>query len=151
MEDLIPTGMTDTAMLAVIVGFFSPLVLNFLVSVAWRQWVKALVAFIFSAIVGTITALLTGSYEGLGVPSTILLTLVVAITSYENFWKPVTPNMQAKVGVGAGDVVTVQESAATKPQVSPDRPSIGALATRVVPVGQLPLAASIGTETPLTR
>lgn len=120
MDNLVPAGMTDTAMLAIIVGFFSPLVLNFLVSVAWRQWVKALVAFIFSAIVGTITALLTGSYEGLGVPSTVLLTLVVAITAYENFWKPVTPNMQAKVGIGAGDVITVQESAATKPQVSPD-------------------------------
>lgn len=88
-------------MWAIVVSFFSPLVLNFLISKGWAQWVKAVVAFVFSAIVGVITALLTGSYEGLGIPAAVLLSLVVAITSYENFWKPIAPNMQAKVGVGS--------------------------------------------------
>lgn len=115
MTDLIPVNMSDTAMWAIIVAFFTPLVLNFLISQAWRQWVKAMVAFLFSAIVGTITAILTGAYAGLGIPSTILLTLVVAITAYENFWKSVTPTMQAKVGIGAGNVITVQESPVRTP------------------------------------
>jgi len=119
MTDLIPGNMSDTAMWAVVVAFFTPLVLNFLINQAWRQWVKAMVAFLFSAVVGTITAILTGAYAGLGIPSTILLTLVVAITAYENFWKPVAPTMQTRVGVGAGKVVTIQESPVRTPVVGP--------------------------------
>jgi len=94
MTELIPVEMTDAAMWAVIVGFVSPIVLNFIVSATWPQWAKALTAFVFSAIVGTITAVIAGAYEGLGIPSTILLTAVVAITAYQNFWKQVAPNMQ---------------------------------------------------------
>ena len=92
--DLIPVDMTPTAMWAVIVGFVSPLVLNFLVNATWPAWAKALAAFGFSALVGTITAVLTGAYEGLGIPSAILLTAVVSISAYEAFWKKVVPNMQ---------------------------------------------------------
>jgi hypothetical protein len=86
--------MTDAAMWAVIVGFISPLVLNFIISATWPAWVKALIAFGFSAIVGTVTAIIAGAYEGLGIPSTILLTAVVAITAYQSFWKQVAPNLQ---------------------------------------------------------
>lgn len=94
MNELIPAEMTDAAMWAVIVGFISPLVLNFIVSATWPAWAKALTAFGFSAVVGTITAVIAGAYEGLGIPSTILLTLVVAITSYQSFWKQIAPNLQ---------------------------------------------------------
>src|SRR5687768_6328895 len=94
MNELIPSGMTDAAMWAVIVGFVSPLALNFIVSATWPAWVKAVSAFVFSAILGTVTAFIAGVYEGLGIPSMILLTLVVSITSYQNFWKQVAPHMQ---------------------------------------------------------
>jgi FtsH-binding integral membrane protein len=89
MQDLIPKDMTDTAMWAVCVGFLSPIVLNFLISAKWSATVKALAAFGFSIILGTITALLTGSYAGLGIPSAILLTMVVSITAYQSFWAKV--------------------------------------------------------------
>lgn len=92
--DLLPPEMGDAAMWAMIVGFVSPLVLNFIISATWHRNVKALVALGFSAVVGTITALIAGAYEGLSIPSTILLTFVVAITSYQNFWKQVAPSMQ---------------------------------------------------------
>ncbi len=94
MNELIPSEMTDAAMWAVIVGFVSPLVLNFIINATWASWVKALVAFGFSAVIGTVTAIIAGAYEGLGIPSTILLTAVVAITSYQSFWKQVAPNLQ---------------------------------------------------------
>lgn len=94
MNDLMPVEMTDAAMWAVIVGFLSPLALNVIVKATWPAWVKSLIAFVFSAVVGSITAVIAGAYEGLGIPSTILLTLVVAITSYQNFWKQVAPTMQ---------------------------------------------------------
>lgn len=92
--DLIPQNATDAAMWAVIVGFLSPIALNFIVSAKWHKNTKALVALGFSAVVGTITAIIAGAYEGLGIPSTILLTAVVSITSYQNFWKQVAPMMQ---------------------------------------------------------
>lgn len=92
--DLIPADFSDAALWAIIVGFFSPIALNLIVSALWPSWLKSVAAFIFAAVVGTITAFIAGAYEGLGIPSTILLTLVVAITAYQNFWRQVAPNMQ---------------------------------------------------------
>lgn len=89
-----PEGMTDAQMWALIVGFFVPLVLNFIVKATWPSWVKSICAFVFSAIVGGITAWFAGAFTGLSVISTILLVLVVAITSYQLFWKQIAPNMQ---------------------------------------------------------
>lgn len=90
----LPAGLGDSAMLALIVGFLSPLILNFVVSALWPKWVKSLVALAWSAIVGVATAFLAGAFDGLSIVSTILLVLVVTITSYQNFWKQVAPNMQ---------------------------------------------------------
>lgn len=94
MDIVIPEGMTDAALLAIVIGFLAPLVLNFIVSATWPAWAKSLAAFGFAAIAGTLTAWITGAFEGLSVISTILLILVVSITAYQNFWKQVAPNMQ---------------------------------------------------------
>src|SRR6478735_2494661 len=90
----IPEGMTDAAMLALIIGFLAPLVLNLIVNATWPKWAKSLVAFAFAAVAGIVTAWITGAFEGLSIVSTILLILVVSITSYQNFWKQVAPNLQ---------------------------------------------------------
>lgn len=89
MNDLIPADMSDASMWALIVGFFSPIVLKFIVNKGWTKTVKALVAFAFSAVAGGVAAFFSGAYEGLGIPSAALLSVVVAITSYQNFWKQV--------------------------------------------------------------
>jgi nucleoside permease NupC len=89
--DLIPTDMGDAALWAVIVGFVSPIALNFLLKATWSDKTKSLLAFAFSAVVGTVTALIAGAYEGLGIPTTILLTAVVSISAYKGFWKNVSP------------------------------------------------------------
>lgn len=94
MEIDIPEGMTDAAALAFIIGFLAPLVLNFIINATWPKWVKPLVAFAFAAVAGVLTAWVTGAFEGLSIISTILLILVVSITSYQNFWLKVAPNMQ---------------------------------------------------------
>lgn len=94
MDNLIPPEMTDAAMWAVIIGFFVPIVINLIVNAAWSSWVKSVVAFVVSAIAGAGTAFFTGAYEGVGVPSAILLTFVVAISSYSQFWKQVAPQAQ---------------------------------------------------------
>jgi Na+-transporting methylmalonyl-CoA/oxaloacetate decarboxylase gamma subunit len=94
MDIVIPEGMTDAALLAVIIGFLAPLVLNFIVSATWPAWAKSLAAFAFAAVAGVLTAWITGAFEGLSIVSTVLLILVVSITAYQNFWKQVAPNMQ---------------------------------------------------------
>jgi hypothetical protein len=105
MNDLIPADMTDAAMWAVIVGFFIPVIINFIVSATWSPALKATVAFLVSAVAGAGTAWFTGAYEGLGIPSAILLTFVVAIAAYSQFWKNVAPTMQrnATVKMERGD------------------------------------------------
>lgn len=99
MNDLIPADMTDAAMWAVIIGFFIPVVMNFLLNAAWPSWLKSVLAFVASAIAGAGAAFFTGAYEGLGVPSAILLTFVVAIAAYSQFWKQVAPTMQRGAAV----------------------------------------------------
>jgi hypothetical protein len=94
MEITIPEGMEDAALLAIIIGFFSPLVLNLIINANWKSWVKSLVAFGFAAVAGVLTAWVSGAFEGLPVLSTVLLILVVSITAYQNFWKQVAPNLQ---------------------------------------------------------
>ncbi|MCL1871941.1 MAG: hypothetical protein FWF90_16215 [Promicromonosporaceae bacterium] len=90
----VPLRFDDIAAWGVIVGFLSPLLLNFIISNQWATWVKSLIALGFSAVAGTVTALLTGQYEGIGIPSAILLTAVVTITSYQAFWKQVAPKLE---------------------------------------------------------
>lgn len=99
MNDLIPAEMTDAAMWAVIVGFFVPVVINFIVSATWSTSTKTVIAFVVSGVAGAGTAFFTGAYEGLGIPSAILMTFVVAIASYSQFWKNVAPTMQRNASV----------------------------------------------------
>ncbi len=94
MDIVIPEGMTDAALLSVIIGFLAPLVLNFIVSATWPAWAKSLAAFVFAAVAGVLTAWITGALSGLSILSTILLILVISITSYQNFWKQIAPNLQ---------------------------------------------------------
>lgn len=94
MDIVIPEGMTDAAMLALVIGFLSPLVLNFIVSAVWPSWAKALAAFAWSVVTGVLTIWVLGAWNGLTLISTILLILVVSITSYQNFWKQIAPTLQ---------------------------------------------------------
>lgn len=142
MNELIPAEMTDAAMWAVIVGFVSPLALNFIVNATWPKWAKALVAFLFSAVVGTITAIIAGAYEGLGIPSTILLTAVVAITAYQNFWKQVAPTMQR--GSAAKEAIEAEKKEAEVAAVA--APVAAQVAQQVV--SDLPIAVAVSSDAP---
>jgi Na+-transporting methylmalonyl-CoA/oxaloacetate decarboxylase gamma subunit len=110
MDIVIPEGMTDAALLAIIIGFLAPLVLNFIVSATWPAWAKSLAAFVFAAIAGVLTAWITGAFQGLSILSTVLLILVVSITSYQNFWKQVAPNLQR--GSAAAEAIKAEEKRA---------------------------------------
>ena len=112
MNITIPEEMNDAAMLALIIGFLSPLVLNFIVKATWPAWAKSLSAFAFAAVAGVLTAWITGAFEGLSIVSTVLLILVVSITAYQNFWKQVAPGMQR-----GADEKAVQDEAAKRAEI----------------------------------
>jgi hypothetical protein len=114
---IIPANFTDAAGISVILAFFVPLVMNFVNKATWPSWVKALLTFLVSAIVGTIVAFYAGAYEGLGIPSIVILTFVVAIAAYKMGWQNWFPNMQRGSAEKAelearANVVQIQEVAA---------------------------------------
>lgn len=94
MDIPIPEGMSTAAMLALVIGFLSPVVINFIVSALWPSWIKALITFGWAVVTGGLTAWVAGALDGLSIPATILLILVTAIASYNGFWKQVAPKMQ---------------------------------------------------------
>lgn len=85
--------MTDTAMWDLIVGFLSAtFVLPIIQQPHWSDRRRSLVTFVYSVVVGLVTAYLTGAYSGVhdlrsGVTSA-LLTLVSAVATYKGFAKP---------------------------------------------------------------
>ena len=118
MDIVIPEGMTDAAMLSLIIGFVSPLVLNFIIKATWPSWAKSLTAFGWAVVLGVVTIAVTGAWSGMSVLSTILLILVVSITTYQNFWRNVAPNMQRgsaeKAALEEQKTVVEQEKIAEK-------------------------------------
>lgn len=86
-----PTG--DLAMWNLIIGFLSAtFVLPVIQQPTWTSSVRALVTFVYSIVVGLGTAFFTGAFSHLddvhaGVTS-VLLTLVTAISSYKGFAQP---------------------------------------------------------------
>lgn len=83
MDDVL----TDTAAWALIVGFLSPLVIAAVQQPTWSNRIRALVTFLYSVIVGVITAWLNGTLDGRAVVSAVLLIFVMAISTYRGLWK----------------------------------------------------------------
>jgi hypothetical protein len=85
--------MNDLTMWNLIVGFISAtFVLPIIQQPTWTAGVRAAVTFIYSIVIGLGTALFTGAFDSVhdvrtGVTS-VLLTLIAAISSYKGFAKP---------------------------------------------------------------
>lgn len=100
----IPSGATDAALFAIIVGFFQPIVLNLILQSGWSNRLQAVVAFLFSILTGALTAFFAGAFTGLGIITTILLVSVVSISSYKGFWQKITPELKSATSVDKGAV-----------------------------------------------
>lgn len=100
-----PTG--DLAMWNLIVGFLSAtFVLPVIQQPQWSSKLRAAVTFVYSVVVGLGTAYFTGAFAHLadvhaGITS-VLLTLVAAISSYHGFAQPtgVAPTIEAATSPG---------------------------------------------------
>lgn len=86
-------AMNDLAMWNLIIGFLSAtFVLPVIQQPSWSAKTRALVTFLYSVVVGLGTAYFTGAFSNLddtraGVTS-VLLTLIAAISSYKGFAQP---------------------------------------------------------------
>jgi hypothetical protein len=80
--------MTNVQMWAIIVGFFSPLVVALIQQPTWSLKLRAVVGFLAAAVFGTGTAYFAGDFNGASLVSGILLVLVSAIASYKGLWQP---------------------------------------------------------------
>lgn len=101
-----PVG--DLAMWNLIVGFLSAtFVLPVIQQPGWSSKLRAFVTFVYSVIVGLGTAFFTGAFSHLndvhaGITS-VLLTLIAAISSYHGFAQPtgVAASIEAATSPGA--------------------------------------------------
>lgn len=92
--------LANAASWAIVVGFIQPIVLQFLLQAKWSAKVQAVLAFLFSMVVGTFTAFFAGAFDSVqSVVSIALLVAVVSIASYRGFWKAVTPNMKLATSI----------------------------------------------------
>lgn len=101
--------LTDTAMWDLVVGFLmATFILPVLQQPRWSDGARAMLTFACCVIVGLVTAWLTGAFTGLADvrsgASSVLLTLVSAISSYKGFAKPVgiAPAIEHATALGSG-------------------------------------------------
>ena len=80
--------MTNLAMWSLVVGFVSPITLSIIVQPGWSSRAQAVVAFIWAAPAGGLTAYFGGALNTQDLVSCILIVLVSAISFYKGFWKP---------------------------------------------------------------
>lgn len=95
----IPTEISNLALWTSIVSFFAPVVLDLILQSGWSKRAQSLVAFLASAVIGTVTAYFSGAFTGATVVTAILLAFVVTISAYQGFWKRVAPDLKEATSV----------------------------------------------------
>lgn len=92
--------MNNSVMWAGIVGFFAPVVLQFIQQESWSRKVQAVVAFLFCLVVTVPTVYLAhpGDLSATDYVKSALVVLVATIAFYKGFWNPagVTPTNHAE-------------------------------------------------------
>ena len=85
---------TNALMWAGIVGFLSPIALQFITAVSKDSRVQAAVAFVFELIIAVPTVYFAGNLDLGNYVKTALVVVTLAIAGYHGFWKPagVTPS-----------------------------------------------------------
>jgi hypothetical protein len=95
---------SNLAMWSLIIGFINPVVIALIQQPTWTPKIRAVVAFIFSALVAIPTAYFTGDLEGKSYVTAALLIAVSAMTSYKSFWRPtgVAPTLEVATSTSKG-------------------------------------------------
>lgn len=104
--------MSDLEMWMLVVGFFSPVVISILQQPRWPDGLRAVVAFVFCAIVATVTYWLNGGvfdFENTKqIVTSALIVLVTTISTYKGFWKPtgISPAVESSTTIPVRHVAT---------------------------------------------
>jgi hypothetical protein len=72
---------------AALVGFVLPALVAIINRSEWKSWVKGIVALLASVVVGTITALLAGSFTGASWLQAISIVFAASQVAYHTWWK----------------------------------------------------------------
>jgi ABC-type uncharacterized transport system permease subunit len=72
---------------AALVGFFLPALVAIINREEWKPWVKGAVALLASALVGTITALVAGSFTGASWIQAVGVVFAASQLAYHTWWK----------------------------------------------------------------
>ena len=94
MEIEVPSEISNLVLWTMVVSFFSPVALDFILQSKWTDRIQSLVAFATSGIIGITTAYFSGAFSGVGIVTAVLLAFVVTISAYKGFWKKVAPNLK---------------------------------------------------------
>jgi hypothetical protein len=70
-----------------VVGFLLPALVAFINRSEWKSWVKAVVALLSAVLVGTVTALLAGSFTGSSWLQAIGVVFAASQLAYHTWWK----------------------------------------------------------------
>lgn len=99
---------TDTW--AAIVGFVLPALVAIINREEWKPWIKAVVALLASVCVGTVTALLSGSFTGTTWVQAIAVVFAASQLAYHTWWKnsDITDWIEQSINIITG-----------KPQIDP--------------------------------
>ncbi|HET8527473.1 MAG TPA: hypothetical protein VFL60_01075 [Gaiellaceae bacterium] len=98
---------------AVVVGFFLPLLLSIPIQSRFPEWARTLIAVGGYAVAGLIINVSTGAVTGQSYWQTTLTALTLGVVGYQGVWKPsgIAPSIRGATDVGA------------KRQASPARPA----------------------------
>lgn len=72
---------------AAVVGFFVPALIAVINRSEWKSWVKAIVSIGTAVLVGTVTALLSGSFTGATWIQAIGIVFAASQVAYHTWWK----------------------------------------------------------------
>jgi VIT1/CCC1 family predicted Fe2+/Mn2+ transporter len=91
-------------MWSLIVGFFLPIVIAFIIQTGWSQRLQAVAAFAVAAVAAAGTVYFQGELTGKRFIEAGLLILVTAIATYKGFWKPtgIAPGIETKTNLNDG-------------------------------------------------
>lgn len=96
--------MSNLEMWALVVGFFLPVVIAFLVQTGWSERLQSVAAFVVCAVAAAGTAYFQGDLTGRRFVEAGLVILVTTIATYKGFWKPtgVAPGIETKTNLNSG-------------------------------------------------
>jgi L-lactate permease len=80
--------MTDAELWSLLIGAVLPPFIAVLQQPSWSRPLRTVVTVVVCVLVGFVGSYIRGDWTGRAITTAVLLTLVAALTTYRNLWKP---------------------------------------------------------------